>query len=1620
MPTLTEMERLADRYSMPIAEVVAVMAAREDAECGRGWQGNKPGCTRAKSKASSSNTTAVKKESAPQQVERKAKTKAVEAKPKDKSIKEAENGSKVPGRVTRTGSSSGVSTGGNTEAETLQSSGIKTDADKKEVEKNLRSWISKNADLRGKKDAPKTLEDNASIAFEILDKVESGESSFTGIKDKKGNLQAAAIVKEGKDHLEIEYLATAPWNIAGKDKKAVRGAGTAAMASVIAESVNKGHGGKIRLDALPGAIPFYEKIGFSVTGKTKGGNDGVMSMELTPQAANAFLEKIGKKAKMDSLHPSTASLISAIAKYQQQGYDIAPAIDSIRSDGKWQPCGKGYAPPGTCKNGKPEAKGKTATSRHILNPNADLNSSAGQKEAVGRTSRINQLVDKLANGRFKVTPDDPNKAGKMGALTAMRDAKNPNIGLITSHNAKDGITGAMSYKEGRNTITVQNFGADGSAKGSGSEMFNQLLLHAAKQGKGLEASSVEGAKGFYSKMGMTDEGYGQFSMSKRDVAAAVAKLNARTDSRLDATTKNSPPKPCGKGWQGTKPGCTRAGKGQPTPTKSATPKAATPVAKKSKATTKPQPSDDLETLKKNYEERDARSLGGVTSKFSDVGNMMQLYADEIKSAGKGDKTLTAAFDRGERNWNPALVVETDKDQYEAIGESSNRTIAAAKGSKEGRAFSIIVPNNPDQIELAKMLQVPDKKNPAVMGKERADDKEDKQSFDYGNYISAYSDTIASPSGKRQHEGTDEQIEAAAKKLLATNGRNWVPIVVKPTGKNEAGDEQFEVVGNHFAYDVARKAGLERIWTVVADDTVNAAKPKTKQTKADSMHPSTAALISAIAKYQRLGYNVDSAINSLRQDARGEGVACGKSFISPRAKCSKEKSKTTSKEALQKTTAKAKARQQLRAEVEGRGKPKSKGMTKAEVSEMMANPEAEAARLAVMGYPKVEPSARSRRIAGLVDDLKTTAKAEDKNADRIQAVAAEALSRLGIETTPSKTQTQPTKLPAGGSGKQRLQAAMEGLKANTQADLVNAAQGLAVAQVAVNELTKQAEKDKQKEKRAISPTPEEGSTAAMYERRAREFEQRKEQQQRDQQKLATADLSKLTPEQRQVAAQIQRKVEQGFTIDPAITKQRREEIQTKLTRQGRLGRKELFENLAAWQAEDEVLRKLGFPTASDRPKPTLKPKGITSAPQSSRGRSGTAGDNPNYRGKYGYVSVDSLSPSTGSLISAIAKYKADGFDVTPAIEAFRKDAACGKGWQGTKPPGCTRAKSTKPSPEKTVAKKAPPKAVKTTELKKEKAPKKQAAKAKPEVADDSVKNGVVKAKAGDLNPVKLTADEMVNISDRLDSIDTSANGDRIGAAWAKIQGFDGKPELSSKADMDAAIARGETATYRGVALESHAKQLQTGELFVGGGLFGDSIYTAVDNPPGLGYKTASGYAGEGSTVVRMSIKPGLKIVKHDALIKEMEEAAEDFKEKKAPLIIQKETERLNKTVSLKKVDSKTDAMSIDGVDAGQVKKVGKFYRTILPGYRREEDTKFKTPEEAQESLKKRKMSELAELKVAKVYDNFFLNEGTYASARGYDGYSIANTKGGKTPLADYTMITNRTALRMQSELLSKQS
>lgn len=198
----------------------------------------------------------------------------------------------------------------------------------KNTNKEITGWIATNAAIRGKNDT-QALRDNVLIAWEIHDKVNSNPETFRSVKDSKGNLQAAAIVFNKKDHISLEYLATAPWNLGGKDKRATRGAGAAAMKSIIAESIDKGHDGRVKLDALPGAIGFYEKVGFTKV-KTKSGlNEGVISMELTPEAAKAFLAKTGGTA------PPPASAQASTAKPNTKNNKEAPTTQAKQfSQGK--------------------------------------------------------------------------------------------------------------------------------------------------------------------------------------------------------------------------------------------------------------------------------------------------------------------------------------------------------------------------------------------------------------------------------------------------------------------------------------------------------------------------------------------------------------------------------------------------------------------------------------------------------------------------------------------------------------------------------------------------------------------------------------------------------------------------------------------------------------------------------------------------------------------------------------------------------------------------------------------------------------------------------------------------------------------------------------------------------------------------------------------------------------------------------------------------------------------------------------------------------------------------------------------------------------------------------------
>ncbi len=132
------------------------------------------------------------------------------------------------------------------------------------------------------------IEQNARVVSFIQVEALTAPEDFRGIRDDRGNLQAGAIVINMDDHLFVEYIATAPWNVTRDSPRAVRKAATALMAELAKESDSNGHHGRIILNAIPDAVEFYQKIGFVETGE---GSLLAPEMELTPAAARQLMNK---------------------------------------------------------------------------------------------------------------------------------------------------------------------------------------------------------------------------------------------------------------------------------------------------------------------------------------------------------------------------------------------------------------------------------------------------------------------------------------------------------------------------------------------------------------------------------------------------------------------------------------------------------------------------------------------------------------------------------------------------------------------------------------------------------------------------------------------------------------------------------------------------------------------------------------------------------------------------------------------------------------------------------------------------------------------------------------------------------------------------------------------------------------------------------------------------------------------------------------------------------------------------------------------------------------------------------------------------------------------------------
>jgi hypothetical protein len=132
----------------------------------------------------------------------------------------------------------------------------------------------------------KRLHASMSITEEFTTRGAAPGTKRVGLYDEKGNVQGAMEYKVKKDHVYVEYLATAPWNNTKSDKS-VRGAGTEGLIQAVQISKQQGYKGKVVLEALPDSAPFYEKMGFKpVPGKT-------LVYQLDPKSAEELLKKYG-------------------------------------------------------------------------------------------------------------------------------------------------------------------------------------------------------------------------------------------------------------------------------------------------------------------------------------------------------------------------------------------------------------------------------------------------------------------------------------------------------------------------------------------------------------------------------------------------------------------------------------------------------------------------------------------------------------------------------------------------------------------------------------------------------------------------------------------------------------------------------------------------------------------------------------------------------------------------------------------------------------------------------------------------------------------------------------------------------------------------------------------------------------------------------------------------------------------------------------------------------------------------------------------------------------------------------------------------------------------------------
>ncbi|MBA2749055.1 MAG: Rho termination factor N-terminal domain-containing protein [Tatlockia sp.] len=127
----------------------------------------------------------------------------------------------------------------------------------------------------------------------------------------------------------------------------------------------------------------------------------------------------------------------------------------------------------------------------------------------------------------------------------------------------------------------------------------------------------------------------------------------------------------------------------------------------------------------------------------------------------------------------------------------------------------------------------------------------------GNLMRLYLDNIDS---SISNDTPDFLIKASAALLKEKGDRNWIPLLVKETGK-----DKYEVLANSFIYAVAKEAGLDRVWCIIADksdDTAEITKVLAKE-KTPKINLCTASRDEIVAALQYLIEQPGSALKTVK-------------------------------------------------------------------------------------------------------------------------------------------------------------------------------------------------------------------------------------------------------------------------------------------------------------------------------------------------------------------------------------------------------------------------------------------------------------------------------------------------------------------------------------------------------------------------------------------------------------------------------------------------------------------------------------------------------------------------------------------------------------------------------------